>query len=75
MHEFSLDHAAESIYNPKTREYFREVLQSRISANYRSATVMLWTVVVCDLLYKLQELRDLHNDTIATRILLFRLRY
>ncbi len=30
---------------------------------------MLWTVVVCDLIYKLQNLRDIYNDTTAETIL------
>ncbi len=30
---------------------------------------MLWTVVVCDLIYKLQNLRDIYNDTTAEAIL------
>ncbi|EIE8514078.1 hypothetical protein LDS48_004537, partial [Salmonella enterica] len=32
--------------------------------------VMLWSVVVCDIIFKLQELRDVHNDTVAEKILL-----
>ena len=30
---------------------------------------MLWTVVVCDLIYKLQDLRDAYDDSIANKIL------
>lgn len=30
---------------------------------------MLWTVVVCDLVYKLQTLRDMHGDTTADSLL------
>ncbi len=31
---------------------------------------MLWSVVVCDIIFKLQELRDLHNDITAEKILI-----
>ncbi len=31
--------------------------------------VMLWSVVVCDIVYKLQELRDAENDSVAKKIL------
>lgn len=67
--EFSIDLASERIYDARTREIFEEVRQSFAGGNYRSAIVMLWTVVVCDLLYKLQELRDLYSDETATKIL------
>lgn len=59
----------EDIYFPKTREYFKEVLSSYSNENYRSATVMLYSVAVCDILFKLQELKDMYNDTVATEIL------
>lgn len=57
------------IYFSKTREYFQEVLSSYANKNYRSATVMLYSVAICDILFKLQELRDMYNDSIATSIL------
>lgn len=59
----------EEIYFPKTKEYFQEVVSSYSIGNYRSATVMLYSVAICDLLFKLQELRDMYNDTIADEIL------
>lgn len=37
--------------------------------NYRSSSVMLSTAIVCDLLYKLRELKDIHNDKAANEIL------
>lgn len=67
--DFSIELSAERIDNPLTKEYFREVASSYAAGNYRSAVVMLWTTVVCDLVYKLQELRDLHQDGIAKVIL------
>ncbi len=69
MENFSIELAADKISEPRTREYFQEVLNSYTSSNYRSAVVMLWTVVICDLIYKLQDLRDIYNDTIAQSIL------
>jgi hypothetical protein len=65
----SLEYKVESIYHTKTKEYFNEVFNSYNNGNYRSAMVMLYSVVVCDLIYKLQELSDRYNDTIAVSIL------
>ena len=59
----------ENIYFSKTNEYFREVLSNYANGNYRSAVVMLYSVVICDLLFKLQELSDMYNDTVAVEIL------
>ncbi|MFP4338511.1 MAG: hypothetical protein ACLFQP_11330 [Halothece sp.] len=69
IESFSIELAAEEIYDSRTKEYFQEVLSSYTNGNYRSAVVMLWTVVVCDLIYKLQNLRDIYNDTTAEKIL------
>lgn len=60
---------ADDIYFAKTREYFQEVLSSYASGNYRSAVVMLYSVAVCDILFKLQELSDMYNDNVAKQIL------
>lgn len=59
----------EEIYFAKTKEYFQEVMSSYSIGNYRSATVMLYSVAICDLLFKLQELKDMYNDTVASEIL------
>lgn len=69
MNEFSIDLASEQIVDRRTRENFQEVLSSFIAGNTRSAVVMLWTVIVCDLVYKLQDLRDADSDKIATQLL------
>lgn len=69
MQGFSLESVSEKIYFDKTKEYFREVLSSYHNNNYRSSVVMLWSVVVCDILYKLQHLVNLHNDPKAIDIL------
>src|SRR5574344_1357930 len=60
---------ADEIYFAKTKEYFQEVVSSYSIGNYRSATVMLYSVAICDMLFKLQELKDMFNDSVAIDIL------
>lgn len=60
---------SDGIYFSKTREYFEEVLSSYANGNYRSAIVMLYSIAICDILFKLQELKDMFNDPIANEIL------
>lgn len=69
MDEFSLEKMSDSIHYGKTKEYFREVLSSYHNGNYRSAVVMLWSVAICDIVYKLQNLIDLYDDASAKAIL------
>ncbi|WP_426126745.1 hypothetical protein [Pseudomonas sp. DWP1b1] len=69
MQEFSLERSSEKIHYGKTRDYFKEVLSSYHNENYRSAVVMLWSVAVCDIVYKLQNLIDLYEDASAKEIL------
>lgn len=69
MNEFSLEVMSEKIYNHKTKEYFKEIVSSYNNENYRSATVMLWSVVIIDLVFKLNDLVDLHSDRAAESIL------
>lgn len=69
MYEFSVEQAANKIHDHRSKEYFGEVLNNYFNGNYRSSVVMLWTVVICDLVYKLQYLKDIHNDEKATTIL------
>lgn len=69
MKQFSIELASENIVDTRSKEYFTEVLSSFSNNNFRSATVMLWTVVVSDLVYKLQQLKDLYQDPVATSIL------
>lgn len=59
----------DEIYFPKTKEYFEEVISSYANGNYRSAIVMLYSVAICDILFKLQELKDMFNDPVADEIL------
>jgi hypothetical protein len=60
---------ANEIYSSKTKKYFKEVISSYENENYRSAIVMLYSVVVCDILFKLQELVDKYDDSGAKNIL------
>lgn len=59
----------EKIYFPQIKEYFREVISSYNNGNYRSAMVMLYSTIVCDLLLKLKELSDVYSDNKAENIL------
>ncbi|QLG40556.1 hypothetical protein HW560_22275 [Paenibacillus sp. E222] len=59
----------EKIYHHKTKSYFGEIVSSIENGNYRSAVVVLYSVVVCDLVFKLMDLRDIHNDLKAYKIL------
>jgi len=67
--QFSLEKISENIHYGKTKEYFKEVLSSYHNGNYRSAVVMLWSVAVCDIVFKLQKLIDLYEDAAAKTIL------
>jgi hypothetical protein len=69
MQSYSLEIASENIVDPKSREYFSEVLGAYANGHYRSCVVMLWSVVICDLIYKLRDLRDIHLDTVANSLL------
>lgn len=66
---FSFEDTIEKIPETKTKEYFREVYSSYTAGNYRSAIVMLWTVVICDIVFKLQYLKDVYSDETAISIL------
>ena len=69
MSYFSIDESIENIKNLYTKELFKEVYSSYAMGNYRSATVMLWSVVVTDLVHKLKELDSVYNDPKASQIL------
>jgi hypothetical protein len=69
MSGFSIDLAADRIVDLRTRAYFEEVARSFANECYRSSLVMLWTVVVCDIVYKLQTLRDMYGDASAGKLL------
>ena len=67
--EFSLESLKKKIHSSSTSEYFDEVYSSYIHGNYRSAVVMLWSVVVLDIIQKLQTLEDVYEDAVAISIL------
>ena len=59
----------DSIYFPQIKEYFKEIVSSYDNGNYRSAMVMLYSTIVCDLLLKLKELSEVYSDTKAESML------
>ncbi len=66
---FTIENLIEKIYEPKSKELFKDIYTSYTQGQYRATIVMLWTAVICDLIYKLQYLRDVYNDQIAIKIL------
>ena len=60
---------SDKIYDAKTRKYFKEVESSYLNGNYRSATVMLYSIVLTDIIFKLEDLKDMYNDGTAKDIL------
>lgn len=69
MSYFSIDESIEQIKSKYTKTLFKEVYSSYAMGNYRSAVVMLWSVVVTDLVLKLKELESVYGDETATKIL------
>ncbi len=69
MSDYSIEMAAERIVDPKTKRYFSEVYGCYTAGHYRSAVVMLWSVAVTDLLFKLDQLQNAYGDTTAQAIL------
>ena len=66
---FTIEDLIEKIYEPKTKELFKDIYHLYSQEQYRATIVMLWTVVICDLIYKLQYLRDVYNDKTAIEVL------
>ncbi|NMQ19153.1 hypothetical protein E4P82_08035 [Candidatus Competibacter phosphatis] len=69
LDEYSIEQGATQIFDARSKEYFSEVLNCYAAGDYRSTVVMLWSVVVCNLLFKLQHLVDLYGDDKAKTIL------
>ncbi|MDA1850287.1 hypothetical protein PDL09_24265 [Bacillus cereus] len=67
--EETIQELANKIYHHKTKEYFKEVMDTYKNGNYRSTIVMLCTVVICDLVFKLKDLDEIHGDAKAAKIL------
>ena len=53
-----MDLNKERVYDSRSREYLQEVIACYDIGSYRSAIVLLNSVCLCDIFYKLQELRD-----------------
>lgn len=64
-----LDKLKAQIQDPRTADYFSEVLSCYYSGNLRSAVVMLYATVICDLIFKLDDLVQIYGDKGAKRIL------
>jgi hypothetical protein len=69
MRDYSLDTLIEKIHSTKTKEYFEEVIKSYYGESYRSAVVMLYSIAIADLLFKIEELKDIYNDVAANEII------
>ena len=67
--DYTIDSLYPRIQDLRSREYFDEVLSCFYSGNYRSAVVMLYSVAVCDIIFKLQRLKDIYQDQAASDIL------
>lgn len=67
--KYSIDILYPRIQDSRTKEYFDEVLSCFYSGNHRSAVVMLYSVTICDLIFKLQRLKDIYNDQTSIDIL------
>lgn len=69
MSDYSLELAAERITDARTKKYFSEVMVSYSSGCFRSAVVMLWSVAICDILFKLVQIAEHYGDLVAKGIL------
>ncbi|RMZ60389.1 hypothetical protein D1632_05480 [Chryseobacterium nematophagum] len=69
MRDFSIDKSADQIKISETKENFKEVLSCYYNENYRAAVVLLYSVVISDILFKLKNLEETYNDTKAIGIL------
>lgn len=67
--KYSIEQLADNVHHHKTKQYFEEVLRSFENENYRSSVVMLYTVVICDLVFKLKDLKEIYGDSKASKIL------
>lgn len=66
---FDIEEKMEAIPDPKTKKLFEEVYSSYQHGNYRSAVVMLWSIVVADIIFKLKFLDDTYRNKKASTIL------
>lgn len=66
---FDIEEKMEAIPDPKTRKLFGEVYSSYQHGNYRSAVVMLWSVVISDMIFKLEFLDNTYRNKKALSVL------
>ncbi|MBZ6668843.1 hypothetical protein, partial [Klebsiella michiganensis] len=64
---FGIEEKIEMIESSSTKNYFKEVYSSYLNGNYRAAVVTLWSVLVCDAVYKTRRLIDLTDDKWAKK--------
>ncbi|NBB23427.1 hypothetical protein GVN20_29015 [Runella sp. CRIBMP] len=69
MKDFSIEYASTNINSKKTKEYFKEVASSYFNENYRAAVVTLYSVVINDIIIKLEVLNEIYSDPVAQSIL------
>lgn len=69
MKDYSLENSIEKINSERTKKYFREVSSSYFNGNYRASVVTLYSVVINDILIKLEVLDEIYSDSIAKDIL------
>lgn len=66
---FDIEEKIELIPDPKTKDLFKEVYSSYQQGNYRSSVVMLWSVVIADIIFKLKFLDDTYRNKKAEVVL------
>lgn len=69
MKDYSIENSISKIYSEKTKKYFQEVSSSYYNMNYRAAIVTLYSVVINDVLVKLEILVEIYEDATANAIL------
>ena len=69
MTDFSIDFLSQQIISKATKVYFKEVASSYFNDNYRAALVTLYSVVITDVINKLEELDEIYSDKSAKSIL------
>lgn len=69
MKDYSIENSIEKINSEQTKIYFKEVSSSYYNNNYRAAVVTLYSVVINDILQKLEVLDEIYSDSVAKDIL------
>lgn len=69
MKDYNIENLSLKINSEKTKIYFKEVSSSYYNGNYRAAMVTLYSVVINDILIKLEMLEEIYDDQTAISIL------